>query len=270
MSFESDTPDFSLIVGTLGRVESLRLFLESLREQPDCTFEVILIDQSEHGLPGGFSGGFGFPVRVFRRPPGLSACRNFGLQHAVGHFVAFPDDDCEYPPGLLGSIRAVFLREPALGGVSTLVTDRAGRFSAGGYMASSPCRMTPGNIWRTAVSPSLFFRRESLADAAFDERLGAGSGTVFGSGEETDFCLALLESGICMEYLPQYTVWHPVYEGPWDGDRAYRYGCGFGAVLRKHGASFATAMRFAGYQFARAGYHYRQGLGRLRGYRTFK
>ena len=283
MSFESDnTPDFSLIVGTLGRMEPLCLFLDSLREQPDCTFEVILIDQSPHGLPDGFTDGCGFPVRVFHRPPGLSACRNFGLRHAVGRFVAFPDDDCEYPPGLLASIRAEFLREPALGGVSTLVTDRAGRFSAGGYMASAPCRMTPGNIWRTAVSPSLFFRRESLADAAFDERLGAGSGTVFGSGEETDFCLALIERGVRLEYMPQYTVWHPVYEGPWDGDRAYRYGCGFGAVLRKHGASFATAIRFAGYQFARAlqrlltghparaGYHYRQALGRLHGYRTFK
>ena len=150
MSFESDTPDFSLIVGTLGRTEPLRLFLDSLREQPDCTFEVILIDQSAQGLPDGFTDGCGFSVRVFRRSPGLSACRNFGLQHAVGRFVAFPDDDCEYPSGLLGSIRAEFLREPALGGISTLVTDRAGRFSAGGYMASAPCRMTPGNIWRTA------------------------------------------------------------------------------------------------------------------------
>ena len=55
MSFESDMPDFSLIVGTLGRTEPLRLFLASMREQPGCVFEVILIDQSEHGLPDGFS-----------------------------------------------------------------------------------------------------------------------------------------------------------------------------------------------------------------------
>ena len=279
---EPDTMDFSLIVGTLGRTGPRRTFLESLREQPGCAFEVILIDQSPDGLPEGLADGFGFPVRVFRRPPGLSACRNFGMKHARGLLVAFPDDDCEYQPGLLDSVRAEFLREPALGGLSVLVTDREGRFSAGGYMASSPCRMTPRNIWRTAVSPSLFFRRDALADAVFDERLGAGCGTVFGSGEETDFCLTLIERGVRLEYMPQYTVWHPVYEGPWDGDRAYRYGCGFGAVLRKHGASFATATRFAGYQFARAlqrllcgrfaraGYHFRQGLARLQGYFRFK
>ena len=282
MNTAPDTIDFSLIVGTLGRTAPLRLFLESLREQPGCTFELILIDQTEHGLPAGITDGCGFPVRVFRRPPGLSACRNFGMRHAAGRFVAFPDDDCEYPPGLLGSILAEFLREPALGGISTRVTDRAGRFSAGGYMASAPCRMTPGNIWRTAVSPSLFFRRESLGDAAFDERLGAGGGTVFGSGEETDFCLTLLERGVRLDYMPRYTVFHPVYEGPWNGGRAYRYGCGFGAVLRKHGASIPTVMRFAGYQFvralqrlltgqiARAGYHFRQAVGRLRGYFLFK
>ena len=277
-----ETPDFSLIVGTLGRTDLLRTFLESLREQPGCSFEVILIDQSSNGLPDAFIDGFGYPVRVFRRPPGLSACRNFGMTQARGRFISFPDDDCEYPGGLLRSVLSEFHREPALGGLSTIVTDREGRFSAGGYMASKPCRMTPGNIWRTAVSPSLFFRREAVADTRFDERLGAGSGTVFGSGEETDFCLTLIEHGIRLEYMPQYTVFHPVYAGPWDGDRAYRYGCGFGAVLRKHGASPLTAARFAGYQiargfqrllsgqFARAGYHFRQGLGRIRGYHTFR
>ena len=276
------TVDFSLIVGTLGRTEPLRMFLDSLRDQTDCAFEVILIDQSDHGLPDGFADGFGFPVRVFRRPPGLSASRNFGMKHAAGRLIAFPDDDCEYPPGLLAAVRSEFLREPALGGLSVLVTDRSGHFSAGGYMAATPCRMTRGNIWRTAVSPSLFFRRESIPDAEFDERLGAGSATVFGSGEETDFCLTLIERGVRLDYMPQYTVFHPVYEGPWDGLRAYRYGCGFGAVLRKHGASLVTVARFAGYQFARAlqrllccrfaraGYHFRQGLGRIRGYFLFR
>lgn len=42
------------------------------------------------------------------------------------------------------------------------------------------------------VSCSFFVKREKVGKLRFDERLGVGSGTRFGSGEETDFVLNLI------------------------------------------------------------------------------
>ncbi|RKY19947.1 MAG: glycosyltransferase family 2 protein, partial [Planctomycetota bacterium] len=92
---------FSLIMGTYGRDKILRSFLESLRKQTYRDFKFIIVDQNtdyrikricdEYSLD--------FEIRYIRADkPGLSHARNIGLKHISDGIIAFPDDDCEYPP----------------------------------------------------------------------------------------------------------------------------------------------------------------------------
>ena len=272
---------FSLIVCTVTRTAELEAFLGSLaaQKQPPA-FEVIVVDQNpDDRLAPLLDRCRGrFPVRRLRSEIGLSRARNVGLAAASGDIVAIPDDDCTYPPDLLHRLAAYFDANPGCDGVSTLVTDRDGSFSAGGYMAGSPLAIDRGNIWRTAVSPSIFVRRSAVGEVRFDETLGVGSGTVYGSGEESDFLLQLLEHHRRLDYRPEFVVHHPCFHGPWRAERGRLYGNGMGRVLRKHRYPAWRAVFYASLQFVRAvqfllklnpsrsRFHLAMALGRLHGY----
>ena len=89
----------------------------------------------------------------------------------------------------------------------------------------------------------MFLRRTAVAGQRFDETLGVGAGTPWGSGEETDYLLRAVEAGVVVHYRPEVKVDHP----PWDfssgsNAKARAYGRGMGRWLRKH--------RFRRYQVA--------------------
>lgn len=269
----------SLIVGTLGREPELRRLLESLREQSYRDFEVLLVDQSGGESIAALLEDFtDLPIRRVVSERGLSRARNLALPLAKGKIVAFPDDDCWYPPHLLAQIEESFQLSPEQDGLSVRVTDEAGRCSAGGYMSPHQAQLQKSNIWRMLVSPSFFLRRAAIGDLRFDERLGAGSESPLGSGEETDFVLRLLETGAQVAYDGTLTVFHPRFLGPWHPSRGWLYGCGHGWVLRRHRYGLLRILMAATFQGIRAGqslfclrfrkatFHLVQAIGRLYGY----
>ena len=226
---------FSLILCTINRDQVVREYFESLvRQQDPPSFEVILIDQNKDDrlLPIVADFENRFPIRRYTATPGLSHARNVGLNYAEGEIIAFPDDDCTYPETLLKSV-SDYLSPEHIDGVSTLVTDRHGRLSAG-FMYRSPRRISCRNVWSCGVSISIFVKQQAIGDIRFDESLGVGSGTVYGSGEETDFLLNLLKERKLLDFCPDIVVNHPVFFGPWTVKRGYLYGNGMGRVLRKH------------------------------------
>lgn len=268
----------SLITGTLGRETALRRLLTSLTAQTYRDFEVVLIDQSGAEAMGSVCSEYpSVAVRRVTAPPGLSRARNLGLSMAKGDIVGFPDDDCWYAPGLLARV-AETLADPNVDGVSFRVRDSRGTCSAGGWMSPGRMGMTRENVWRTAVSCSFFLRRKALGTARFDERLGLGSGTPFGSGEETELLLRLLAKGARLRYDGNVTVFHPVFRGPWRLRRGWRYGLGHGWVLRRHGYGAVRALTAAALQggraaqalltlrFGKAGFHLAQACGRIVGF----
>lgn len=244
---------FSLILCTVNREQVVREFFDSLSAQRSAPpFEVIVIDQNpdDRLLPILRNFEKRFPIRHLKSVPGLSRARNIGLQHADGDIIAFPDDDCTYPPGILRSIADYFDANPETDGLSTLVTDSNGHFF-GSFKSAVPGKINVRNVWRCGVSISIFIRAKSNC-ARFDEELGVGSGTRFGSGEETDFLLTLLRENRRLDYRPELVVHHPCFNGPWKIRRGYLYGCGMGRVLRKHGYSVFHAFFSASLQLIRA------------------
>ena len=244
---------FSLILCTVNRDQVVREYFESLaRQRNPPSFEVILVDQNkdERLLPIKADFEKLFPIRRYTAEPGLSHARNIGLSHAEGEIIAFPDDDCTYPETLLRQV-SDYLNEDGVDGISTLVTDQHGHFS-GSFMYRTFRRISFRNVWRCGVSISIFVKRNAVGSIRFDETLGVGSGTVFGSGEETDFLLNLIWAGKRLDFRPDIVVNHPVFIGPWTLKRGYLYGNGMGRVLHKHHYSIFRAFYFAGLQITRA------------------
>jgi hypothetical protein len=136
------------------------------------------------------------------------------------------------------------------------VSDERGRPSAGGYMARDPHWITRGNVWRSVTSCGLFVRRAAHERiGGFDEQLGLGAGTPWGSGEETDYVLQALRERLLIFYEPSLRVFHPRKAAPLCRatlTRSWLYGKGAGYVLRKHGYGTASALYFGALPVASA------------------
>jgi glycosyltransferase involved in cell wall biosynthesis len=231
---------FSLITTTRGRIDFLERLLLSLKEQRFRSLELILVDQTEgeelDSVLDRFQGSF--PIHRIRVAScGISVARNEGLRHVQGSIVAFPDDDCAYPPDLLEQVFQILEDDGVLDGVSCAVRDDRGNASAGGIMQRNPGEVSVSNVWKTTVSCSFFVRHsvvETIGD--FDEQLGVGAESGCWSGEETDYILRVVRAGKKMGYRPDLHVFHPQPDFAQVGGirKAFRYGCGAGRVLRKH------------------------------------
>jgi len=258
-------PRFSLIVATIERTDELSILLDSLIKQNRHDFELIVVDQnaderlspilskwnSEFGKLRSENGD-SIQVKRLRCSAGASRARNLGLSHSTGDIVAFPDDDCWYLPDTLQSIDAWFKQHSEYGILSLGCRDGQGRAS-GNHWWQSECDLRPINIFRTSGTCTFFVRRPSLEiPLLFDESLGPGAGTSFGSAEDTDFLLTLMSCGIRGRFYSPLHVCHPCRDGFVDVKRAERYGGGFGRVLAKHSLPFLW-LGFVAFDFIRAG-----------------
>jgi GT2 family glycosyltransferase len=169
------------------------------------------------------------------------------LRQSAGDVVSFPDDDCWYPPDLLQRVADVLERNPDWDGVTGRTVDESSRSSVQLWQ-KEPGLVTRENVWRTAITVTIFLRRALVEKVGFfDETLSLGSGTEWGSGDETDYVLRALASGFTLGYDPSIVVYHESPNPPFSratAKRAYGYGMGSSRVLRMHGYSG----RFAAYR----------------------
>jgi glycosyltransferase involved in cell wall biosynthesis len=232
-------PKFSLILATKGRTTEIKEFLASLEEQKLESFELIIIDQNPDNRIVEILSALRNQdsIHHLRANPGVSRARNMGLALATGDIIAFPDDDCWYPAGLLNDVATWFNRNPSYGILTVTVKDRDGSLSANKWKADT-CDLSPANIFRTTACYSVFLNRNHYrTEVSFDEELGPACATPFVAAEDTDFVLSLLRLGIKGAFTSRMHVGHPrrdMLSGTISGDRALSYGLGMGRVLRKH------------------------------------
>jgi hypothetical protein len=162
----------------------------------------------------------------------LSRARNLALAHARAHgllkrctAVAFPDDDCAYPPGTLGRVAAQLSSGTELlcgvYGPSPELVDRS-RFPP------HPVTVDVGLVMSSASSGTIFLTAPLVAALGdFDERLGLGAR--FGSAEDSDYMIRALAAGATATYDPDLVVLHP-----YKAARHGQYFPGNVAVLAKH------------------------------------
>jgi GT2 family glycosyltransferase len=250
---------FDLVVATVDRVEDLDRLLASLDRQTHRDFRVLLADQNgDDRLLPVIAAHPALRVERVRAPRGLSRARNAALPLLQADAVAFPDDDCVYPPDLLERVAQRLAR---LDGV----TGREPWWPTGAAV------LTRDNLWNRAISFTIFLRRELVERVGkFDEALGLPSG----SGEETDYLIRAVDAGARIEYDPTLVVEHPQKPADLSAVGA-RDGASLGYILRKHRYPRRTVTRMlvrpAGgvvLDPRNARFHLATLRGRLRGYRS--
>ena len=230
---------FSLVLATIDRVSELDRFLKSLDNQTYRDFELILVDQNTDGrldaLVETYCSHYSL-IHIYSAL-GLARSRNAGLQRISGDVVAFPDDDCWYPGELLGRGAALMQNHPDWDGVTGIARSEEGGLSRY-HWDGEPGPVTKWNVWKRGVSISIFLRRRVVEVIGnFDERLGLGAGTPWGSGEETDYLLRAIEMKMEIMYQPNLVVHHEdSCLGYKAGDviKGKLYGGGMGFIMRKH------------------------------------
>ncbi len=275
----------SLVMSTLGRMNEVRNFLETLTPGKNQDLEVIIVDENDEIDLSPIINSQAWPFEVIHKKVpgvrGLSRGRNIGITLATGDIICFPDDDCVYPPQLLDNVIRTFAEHEA-DIVCGRPTDQKAR-SINGRFATTSRWVRKDAVFMTQTEWLLFFRRETLATLdGFDENIGLGAPTPWQSAEGQDLTLKALEAGRRVYYDPSLIGYHPQYDIINPDlrmlNRARTYGRGMGYVFGKH--SFSAFMLFkillrpllgsfvfaSQLNFRRAAYYTLSALGRCEGY----
>ena len=219
---------FSLITATLGRVSEFERLLHSLSSQTFKDFELIVIDQNEHRQLEEICSRFNnLNIKYIRSDKkGLSLNRNIGLKYVRGEIIGFPDDDCYYDDNLLEKVSEKFEKYP----LYKLVAVEAKGIGTGIiFRKKLNHNIKRRNLFKSCISFNFFIRHKTYM--AFDERFGIGS--MFGSGEETDFLWEYFSKNDNGVFADDTYCYHPAGLKIYDKGKSYKYGLGYGAIYKK-------------------------------------
>ena len=116
------TADISLVLCTYGRTEDVNNFLKSISTQTLKPSEIIIIDQNEKDILSGLIRKWKHELNLIHKRvdfKGASKSRNYGAKEAKSSLIAFPDDDCLYPPSTIEKIAKIFETQK---NVDTIIT----------------------------------------------------------------------------------------------------------------------------------------------------
>lgn len=164
-------------------------------------------------------------IKVLQHPGrGLSANRNFGLDHATGDILLIADDDLRYSAAGLLAVKKAFSQDQTLDFATFRYIGQDNKI-----YPNEPFDfglIYPKGFYLTSFELAL--RRESLpAHLRFPLDFGIGAPS-FGAGEEDIFLRKLIKAGLKGKFFPVTIAEHP---GPTTGSRAATP-----AVLRAQGA----------------------------------
>jgi len=210
------TPTISVVVITYRRPGSLAACLQSLDDQVDDVFEVIVVDQSPDDLSGAVVAEHDRAIWVDnRRNAGrMTSSRNIGLDLARGDLIAFLDDDVVATPGWSQAVRRAFLARGDLGGVTGLTRNRGearaltdagiGIIQADGRVIGNFDMLGAEREVEHLIGANMTFRRKVLRGLGGLHEDYPGTAM----GEDTDICLRVRAAGWRLAFLPSCEVDH--------------------------------------------------------------
>ena len=233
---------FSIIIPTIGRDKELALNIESVQSQTgNFEKEIIIIDQNSTAnflkpLIDDYREKLNI-VHHHVEGKGASYARNVGITLSTGNILLFPDDDCEFTPGLLQKLCKVFEEDSRIDGICVISKDK----ECGKSMAlrkNNQVKIDRRNVLFTVIEHGIVIKKERLQGEFFDEGMGVGSQhSKFWSDEGPDLVLRLINKGARIVFRPDLYFYHPLPTKeytPKTTNRAYLYGLGRGYFLRKN------------------------------------
>ncbi|MGH3134046.1 MAG: glycosyltransferase family 2 protein [Gaiellaceae bacterium] len=223
----------SVVVPTLGRVESLQQCLEAVTSCVPGAAEILIVDQSGDSavaeLVSRFSSSRARLVPCNGR--GVSRGRNVGIREAANEIVLVTDDDCTVAGDWVGrgwELMASDTRKIVTGQVLPVGDPRAvpstktetERYDFTGLVHGGA--LFPNNM---ALGRSLVLELQG-----FDERFGPQE-----AAEDNEFCYRWLKAGHTLRYEPSLVVWHHDWREPKQLEEMYvAYARGQGFFYAKH------------------------------------
>jgi glycosyltransferase involved in cell wall biosynthesis len=242
----------SLVVSTLGRTASLKALFESLAGQDYKNFELIVVDQNDDDRLKPLFETWPFKLRRIHTPGqrGVNRGRNIGWTQAEGSIVAFPDDDCWYPPWFLSRALGK-IAETGADILSGRAADESGQ-SINGRFESEAQWIDRTNVWTTGIEWVVFFKRSALLTVGgYNTNIGPGSPTPWQSCEGQDIMLRAMADGLKCFYDPSLYGHHAemnIYNPDAAICRKGRiYGRGMGHVLRIHGYGLGSSLKWVSF-----------------------
>ena len=244
--------DFSVIICTYNRSDSLRRTLEHIRlmEVPaGIRWELLVVDNNSKDdtreVVESFrrDGGIDCTYRL-EENQGLSFARNHGIRNARGGIIVFTDDDVLVDRHWIGNLRDAFESNGDAACIGGKILPRwekpcpawlKGRLLE--YLAccdhgDETIRMSEPRLWGANLAiRSSMFRKYGM----FDTRLGHTGGKLYG-GEECQYLSRMLEGGERLMYCPKVLVHHCIPESriskayfrKWKSDKGELYGLQMG------------------------------------------
>ncbi|QXF36025.1 hypothetical protein CE143_24715 [Photorhabdus luminescens] len=219
---------FSLVLATLGRINPVDDFLQSIcvQDYPIELIEVVVVDQNIEPVLDDVIRKYNDHISITHirsSVTGLSVNRNIGIRHCSGDIISFPDDDCLYPADTLRKV-AKYMSEKKLSFILGKIWDNKINKDAFRSWPSKNKRITKWNFYRLTSSITLFTK---VHDIYFDERFGVGA--KYGSNEDTAFIYTLLCNSYSGNYNKDVVIYHedqPINKLPMNKVASYSYGFG--------------------------------------------
>ena len=210
MGVAGSEPLISVIIPTYNCDRYIREAVESVLQQKDCNYEIVIIDDgstdSTQEVLEPYSDRINYIVQANQ---GVAAARNHGIAEANGDLIAFLDADDYFLPGKLSAQSAIFAKRPDLG----IVHSGWQRIDSQGHkiLDVRPWEDVPkldlvGWLrWKPVLPSAMMFRREWLEYAGgFDPR--------FPPAEDTDLVLRIALKGCKSTWLREITVHYRQHE----------------------------------------------------------
>jgi glycosyltransferase involved in cell wall biosynthesis len=222
-------------MATYGREDEVGFFLNSiLKQNYDISkVEILIIDQNDKIILDDIIKKYNQRLNIIHiksDKKGLSLNRNIGLKIAKGKYIAFPDDDCIYYENTLSSCEKEFQKNKDIDVLLGKIYDKKAQKNIIRNWKNYIYEVNIHNFFLSYSSITIFIKKNNIL---FDENLGVG--TFFGSYEDGDYILQLLENNKKLIYTPNISVWHPdLSANIMNNSKIYSYGLGFGGMVKKH------------------------------------
>lgn len=203
-------PTVGVIIPTYNCDRYIAQAVESVLQQQDCSYEIIVIDDGSTDSTKEVLESYSDRIRYILQPnQGVAAARNHGIAVARADLIAFLDADDYFLPRKLALQAAIFAKRPDLG----IVHSGWQRVDSQGKKILDVCPweqvpeldLENWLRWKPVLPSAMMFRREWLQYVGgFDPR--------FPPAEDTNLVLKLALKGCKTAWLKQITVCYRQHE----------------------------------------------------------
>ena len=237
------TTDLSLVLCTYGRTDHVDNFLESISFQSRKPKEIIIVDQNKNDILSEVIKKWQQQLHIIHKRvdfKGASKSRNYGAKEAKCSLIAFPDDDCLYPPSTIEHIVKLFKTQ---NNVDTVITAKIepSQINKKNFSTSSEYSRIISilDLFKAKAETSNIFARKTALESLpyiFNEDIGPGTDTAWLSNEETDLLIRLLKQKKIIIKLKDLAIAHHSSQGT--VSKSLKYGMGRFEVILNNKLGF--------------------------------